>query len=128
MKILVHFLSLLLINLSFTSSINFIKLRTFSHDENCFTQGLVIYNDTIIETCGLKGKSSIRMVNSSNGKIIKEKKLNKFYFAEGLAVINDIAYVLTWKNKVLLLIDLSSFEIISTKKFTTYNKVLYFYY
>lgn len=100
---------------------SFTKIRSIQHDDKCFTQGLFIHNGKIIESCGLNGKSSIRIVHAHNGSVIKEKRFQHKYFAEGLAVVNNTIYVLTWKNKEMIVLDLHTLEILESRPFVTYT-------
>ena len=100
---------------------SFSRIRSIQHDDKCFTQGLFIHDGKIIESCGLNGKSSIRIVHAHNGSVIKEKRLQHKYFAEGLAVVNNTIYVLTWKNKEMIVLDLDTLEILESRPFVTYT-------
>lgn len=81
-------------------------VNEFSHDQNAYTQGLEIYENFLFESTGLNGKSSLRKVNLSNGEIINMINLEYEYFGEGLTVLNDKIYQLTWKNKIGFIYDL----------------------
>jgi glutamine cyclotransferase len=100
---------------------SFSRVRSIQHDDKCFTQGLFIHDGKIIESCGLNGKSSIRIVHAHNGSVIKEKRLQHKYFAEGLAVVNNTIYVLTWRNKEIIVLDLHTLEILESRPFYTYT-------
>ena len=54
----------------------------------------------------LNGKSSLRKVDLNNGKILKVLNLNYEYFAEGLTILNDKIFQLTWRNKIGFVYDL----------------------
>ena len=81
-------------------------VNEFSHDQNAYTQGLEIYENFLFESTGLNGKSSLRKVNLSTGEIINMINLEYEYFGEGLTVLNDKIYQLTWKNKIGFIYDL----------------------
>lgn len=85
---------------------------TVPHDADCFTQGLLYHNDKLIETCGLTGRSSVRMIDPITGNILKEIKLKPQLFAEGATIVDGLMYVLTWKNKLMLIIDVEQWQII----------------
>lgn len=78
----------------------------FSHDEKAYTQGLEIYENFLFESTGLNGKSSLRKINFNTWEIIKMINLEYEYFGEGLTVLNDKIYQLTWKNKIGFIYDL----------------------
>jgi glutaminyl-peptide cyclotransferase len=81
-------------------------VNEFSHDQNAYTQGLEIYENFLFESTGLNGKSSLRKINLNTGKIINMINLEYEYFGEGLTVLNDKIYQLTWKNKIGFIYDL----------------------
>lgn len=76
-----------------------IKIKNvFPHDSLAYTQGLLYLNGFLYESTGLRGHSSIRKVDIKTGKILKIKKVNDNYFAEGLEIINNEFYLLTWNS------------------------------
>ena len=81
-------------------------VNEFSHDQNAYTQGLEIYENFLFESTGLNGKSSLRKINFNTWEIIKMINLEYEYFGEGLTVLNDKIYQLTWKNKIGFIYDL----------------------
>ena len=90
-------------------------IKEFNHDKQAYTQGLEFYNNFLFESTGLNGKSSIRRTNLSNGEVLDITNLDYEYFGEGLTVLNDKIYQLTWKNKIGFIYDLN------LKKTGTFN-------
>lgn len=80
-------------------SYSFRVVATIPHDTTAFTQGLEVYKGVFLETTGQNGKSSIRRVNMRTGAVIKREPLDAVYFGEGVTVLNDTAYMLTWLNQ-----------------------------
>ena len=80
-------------------------INTYPHDKTSYTQGLEFSGDTLYESTGLKGQSKVRSVNYKNGNIINEKKLNKNYFGEGLSILNNSIYQLTWQENIGFIYD-----------------------
>ncbi|MEO9802303.1 MAG: glutaminyl-peptide cyclotransferase [Reichenbachiella sp.] len=72
--------------------------NTFVHDPDAFTEGLLINNNELYESTGNKGESSIRKVNMSTGEVIKSVDISAQYFGEGIGVIEDKLYMLSWKQ------------------------------
>lgn len=85
-------------------------VRSFKHDEACFTQGLFYYGNVLYESCGLYGKSSLRIIDPVTGDVIREKKIAKQYFTEGIAMVDEKIFMLTWKEKKVLVFDGKSLE------------------
>ncbi len=73
-------------------------LRTFDHDPDAFTQGLVVDDGFLWESTGRNGKSSVRKIDLATGEVLIKKDLDEAYFGEGLAVLGDKFYQLTWKS------------------------------
>ena len=73
-------------------------LNEYPHDKTAYTQGLEFYRDTLYESTGLRGKSSLRKVNFETGEVYIKTTLNKVYFGEGISFLNDKLYQLTWQG------------------------------
>lgn len=71
-------------------------IGTLPHDPTCFTEGLEVDGDTLLESCGLNGESRIRRVNIQTGAIENERQLGGTYFGEGVTRFGDATFVLTW--------------------------------
>lgn len=99
--------------------LHYTLLRAFKHDRASFTQGLVNYNGYIYESAGLYGRSSLRIVDPESGKILKMVKLDKRYFAEGIAIVNNRVHMLTYHEKQMLIFDASSLELQQTLHIST---------
>ncbi|ELP88168.1 hypothetical protein EIN_223910 [Entamoeba invadens IP1] len=76
-------------------------IQRYPHDSKAFTQGLNLVNNTLYESTGLYGKSSIRKVDKKSGDVITKTKLDQKMFGEGIAIFGDEMYQLTWKNRVV---------------------------
>ena len=80
-------------------------INSYPHDITSYTQGLEFSGDILYESTGLKGKSKIRSINYINGDIINERTLNKNYFGEGLSILNNKVYQLTWQENIGFIYD-----------------------
>lgn len=85
-------------------------VQAFYHDPESFTQGLAYYKGYIYESTGLHGKSVLRKIEIKTGKVIKEVNLKPQYFGEGMAILGNKIYQLTWKNNTGIIYDLHSFK------------------
>ncbi len=88
-----------------SSVISYTVLNAFPHDTAAFTQGLEYYKGQLLESTGLTGKSSLRAVDISSGKVSSRINLDKNIFAEGLTVLHDTLYQLSWQNHEVYLWD-----------------------
>ena len=91
-----------------------IILRQISHDRFAFTQGLVLHGNILYESTGLFGKSAIRSLSDKNGKLLMQKQLPEKYFGEGLALLHDKLYQLTWKSGVARVYLLPRMDFVKT--------------
>jgi glutaminyl-peptide cyclotransferase len=73
-------------------------VRTYPHDRGAFTQGLLFDNGLLYESTGLVGKSSLRQVELSTGRVLKQVAAPPPVFAEGLALVGERLYQLSWQN------------------------------
>ena len=89
-------------------------VNTYPHDITSYTQGLEFYNGNLYESTGQYGESKLRQLNYEDGSIIKNKNLDSQYFGEGLTVLNDKLYQLTWKEDLGFIYDVNTFEETST--------------
>jgi glutamine cyclotransferase len=89
-------------------------INIFPHDPDAFTQGLVYHKGYLYESTGLHGKSTLRKVDLKTGKIIKIIKLAHEYFGEGITILGNKIYQLTWLNKTGFVYDLKEFKKINT--------------
>lgn len=85
-------------------------VHVYPHDPEAFTQGLVYWDGLLYESTGLKGQSSIREVELETGTVLRIRDLNAAYFGEGLAVVKNRAYQLTWRNQTGFVYARDTFE------------------
>lgn len=94
-------------------------LEQYPHDANAYTQGLVLEGDVMYESTGLRGQSSIRKVNFRKGDVIKSQPLDNRYFGEGLAMVGDKLYQLTWQSRRAFAYDKNTFQQIGEYQMST---------
>ena len=94
-------------------------LATLPHDPTCYTQGLVIDEGVFYESCGLYGQSSLRKVDPNSGTVQSETELDASYFAEGLVLLDDKLYQLTWKENTGFIYDANTLELLRTFHYQT---------
>ena len=96
------------------TSIGYSVLKSIPHDTAAFTQGLEVYDGALLESTGLVGQSTLRKLNTSSGKIEKQYALPNEIFAEGLTVLNDTIYQLSWQNHLVFMYDAKTFKQLGT--------------
>lgn len=73
-------------------------VHTYPHDEKAFTEGLEFFRDTLIESTGQKGGSYFRKFDYKTGFAYKQVNMEPQYFGEGITVINNKIFQLTWQD------------------------------
>src|SRR5260370_39981822 len=81
-------------------TLNCIVQKSYPHDTSSFTEGLLIYKGSLYESTGNNGKSKLLKINLTTGRPEKEIKLDSTYFGEGIAILRDTIYQLTYKNHI----------------------------
>lgn len=100
-------------------TLNCIVQKSYPHDTSSFTEGLLIYNGSLYESTGNNGQSKLRKINLTTGKVEKEVKLDSIYFGEGIAILRDTVYQLTYKTGVAFVYTLKDFKKIKDLHFST---------
>jgi len=86
----------------------------YPHDPEAYTQGLVLIDGVLYEGTGLTGRSSLRRVDLESGEVLQIESLDDALFGEGVAVLEDRVYQLTWTSGVCFVYDRESFELQGT--------------
>jgi glutamine cyclotransferase len=86
----------------------------YPHDRNAFTQGLEFYNGFLYEGTGQKGKSSLRRIALETGDVLVKVDLDYNYFGEGITVLNNKIYQLTWKSNTGFVYDAETLDRLDT--------------
>ena len=89
---------------------NYKIIQSYPHDKKAYTQGLEYYNGFLYETTGHRGESTLRKVEIKTGKVLQKTALDEKYFGEGMTIVNDKIFWLTWENKKGFVYDLKTFE------------------
>jgi|LakMenE18May11ns_1017448.scaffolds.fasta_scaffold9947502_4 glutamine cyclotransferase len=80
-------------------------VNTFKHDDKAYTQGLEFYNGQLFESTGQLGKSTLRLTDFASGQVKTMENLPVDHFGEGITILNDTIYQLTWQNNKALVYD-----------------------
>jgi len=94
-------------------------VEAYPHDPEAFTQGLVWHDGRLYESTGLYGRSSLREVDLEKGEILRMVELDADFFGEGLAILGDKIYQLTWREKKGFIYHLDSLELIGEFTYDT---------
>ncbi len=91
--------------------INYTVLKTYPHSTDAYTQGLIYENGYFYESDGQYGKSALRKVEISSGKTLQVVPLADKYFAEGIALLQNKIYQITWRENTCLVYDKNTFQL-----------------
>jgi len=72
---------------------------TLPHDTSSFTEGLLFYKGNLYESTGQYGASKLLKIDLQTGKALQSTSLDPKYFGEGIAIVNDTVYQLTYQEK-----------------------------
>lgn len=87
-------------------------VKTYPHDPKAFTEGLFYHDGFLYESTGEEGKSSLRRVELETGKVVQKFDLPREDFGEGIAMVGDKIYQLTWRQGLGRVFDAKDFKLI----------------
>jgi glutamine cyclotransferase len=84
--------------------------NTYPHDTYAYTQGLYWHDGNLWEGTGQHGESMIRKVDLATGKTLESVSLDTLYFGEGIALLGDKIYQLTWQSGKAFVYDAATLK------------------
>lgn len=93
---------------------------SFPHNPLSFTQGLEFSDGVLYESTGdpnRDGSTMVAQVNLKSGAITAKKTLDGNYFGEGITILGNRVYQLTWTEQKCFMYDKKSLEM-DTKDFS----------
>lgn len=91
--------------------------NTYPHAPGSFTQGLVYEDGFLYEGTGQYGTSSLRKLNPETGEILKEVRLSRDLFGEGITIYKKRIIQLTWMSQIGFVYDKKSFRHLDTFRY-----------
>ncbi|MBY0491025.1 MAG: glutaminyl-peptide cyclotransferase [Gemmatimonadaceae bacterium] len=85
-------------------------VASYPHDTAAFTEGLVWYKQRLFEGTGEVGHSDIREVALQTGRVLRKRALPSPHFGEGIAILADQLYELTWRSGRAFQFDVRTFR------------------
>lgn len=87
-------------------------VNSYPHEARSFTEGLIWeHGGLVYESTGLYGQSKLRKIEIKSGKILQEYGLPSHYFAEGITIIGNQLYQLTYQEHTGFIYDKNSFHL-----------------
>jgi glutamine cyclotransferase len=96
--------------------ITYTILNALPHDKDSYTEGFLMHNGKLFESSGApegneKTRSMVGIVDPATGVIAVKAELDrKIYFGEGITILGNKLYQLTWTNKKGFIYDLKTFK------------------
>jgi glutamine cyclotransferase len=90
-------------------------VKEYNHRDSSYTQGLEFYKGELFEGTGdpsNQGNTIVAKVDQNTGKISKKVGLDASHFGEGITILNDTLYQLTWKNQKCLLYNAQDLSVL----------------
>lgn len=88
-------------------------IETLPHDTSFYTQGLTFYKGELYEGTGdprRDGKSRLMKVDLKTGKPLQSISLSDKYFGEGITILRDTIYQLTWQEHKVFVYTVKDFK------------------
>ncbi|HUK84786.1 MAG TPA: glutaminyl-peptide cyclotransferase [Candidatus Acidoferrum sp.] len=94
-------------------------VNTYPHDTNAFTEGLVYADGFLYESTGLNGASSLRRVDLATGSVQQQVILPSQYFGEGITIVNNTIFQLTWQSNIGFIYNKTTFAVLGNFTYPT---------
>lgn len=94
-------------------------VNSYPHNTGHFTQGLEIYKNQFYESTGEHKTSGIYRFDLNTGDVLQSYKLEDKYFGEGITILEDKIYQLTYKAQKGFIYDVNTFARIDSFTFDT---------
>ncbi len=88
-------------------------IKAYPHQTSSYTQGLEFDGNQLYEGTGSQGNTGISMigkVNYETGQIQERKNLDQKYFGEGITIMGNELFQLTWQNNTCFVYDKNTLE------------------
>ncbi len=93
-------------------------INEYPHDITSYTQGLEFHDGVLYESTGQYGESKLRKMDYKTGKLLNNIDLTKNYFGEGLTIMDNKIYQLTWRENTGFIYGLKTFEKIGSFQYS----------
>lgn len=96
--------------------LSYTMVAKYPHDINSFTEGFLFHNGQLLESTGApeylsQTRSAVGLVDLKTGTFKTKIEIDKkIYFGEGIIVMNNLLYQLTYTNQVAFVYDATTFE------------------
>lgn len=104
--------------------INFTVQNQYPHDVTAFTEGFLFHDNKLFESTGASDnlpqtRSLFGIVDLKTGKIDVKAEIDRtIYFGEGIVMLHDKVYQLTYRNQIGFVYDAKTFKNIGKFNYT----------
>ena len=92
-------------------------LNEFDHDETSFTEGMTMEDGVLYESAGLWDQSRLMAIDIWTGGIQRRHNLEPLYFAEGITVLGNEIFQLTYQSCIGFVYQKDDFQLKRTFHF-----------
>lgn len=85
-------------------------VKVYPHDTGSYTEGLFLHDNFLFESTGQPKESKLRKIDLETGKPVKNLNLDTADFGEGISMIDNKIYQLTWQEHKVYVYDASTFK------------------
>lgn len=85
-------------------------IARYPHARDAFTQGLIWRDGMLYESTGMRGESTLRLVELKSGQTSRQRDLAPSLFGEGIAIVENRIIQLTWTSGKAIVYRKSDFE------------------
>lgn len=86
--------------------LNYTVLNIYPHDTTSFTEGLLFFNNELYEGTGMYKESKLLKISLKTGKALQQVKLAPQYFGEGICILDNKIYQLTYQEHKVFVYNL----------------------
>ena len=98
----------------FAAAQDYTIINRFPHDTSAYTQGLVHSQGRLYESTGRLGHSQVRRVDPRTGRVLAATTLPADRFGEGLTLLDEKLYQLTWRSGIGYVYDAANLALVGT--------------
>jgi glutamine cyclotransferase len=102
-------------------SLTYEIVKDYPHDTKNFTEGFFLEGNTVYESVGLAGQSKLMKYTLGTTKPLLEVDQPSNIFSEGISIVGDKLYQLTYKTKIGYIYDKNTFKLLS--QFNSNNRI-----
>ena len=94
-------------------------VNNYPHLKTSFTEGLEFYNGFLYEGTGNNGESDLMKINLTTGDVVQKYSLDEIYFGEGITILENKIYQLTYRAQTGFVYNLSDFALVDSFKYSS---------